>query len=177
MRTLVDLAGVIHHERELQRALEKSLELNLFDRTALDAILERSRGRRGIRLLRRLLTQLPDEPPPTWSELERTFIELVRGAGLPPPVVNAQIGAFCVDFHWPQHNLVVETDGRATHGHAIAFQRDRDRDLYLQDRGWRVLRLSWRQVVHEPERVVRVLGRLLAELGFGGAGLGGGALA
>jgi very-short-patch-repair endonuclease len=82
-----------------------------------------------------------------------------------------------VDFHWPPFKLVVETDGKATHGHPIAFHRDRDRDLYLQERGWRVLRLTWRQVTEEPQRVVALLRRLFAELGFGRAGLGRGALA
>ena len=32
-----------------------------------------------------------------------------------------------------------------------------------------MVRLSWRQIVYEPQRVVALLGRLLAELGFGGA--------
>ena len=173
---MVDLAGVVG-ERQLGRALERTLALNLFDRNAIEVVLERSHGRRGIRRLRQLLSELPEEPLTNANTFERRFFELVRAAGLPYPVVNGHIGELQVDFHWPQHNLVVETDGRATHGHAIAFQRDRERDLYLQDRGWRVLRLSWRQVVDEPERVARVLGRLLAELGFGGAGLGGGALA
>ena len=175
-RTLVDLAAALN-ERRLGRALERTLELNLFDRNEIDFALERSNGRRGIGRLRRLLAELSDEPPPNADTFERRFLALVRAAALPYPVVNGHIGDLQVDFHWPDHKLVVETDGKATHGHPIAFHRDRDRDLYLQERGWRVIRLSWRQVVYEPQRVVALLGRLFAELGFGGAGLGGGALA
>lgn len=165
MRTLVDLAAVSQHERELRRALERSLELNLFDRISLDAVLERSSGRRGMRMLRRVLARLPDEPPPVASELERIFLALVLAAGLPTPEVNAPIGILQADFQWPAFKVAVETDGQATHGHAIAFHRDRDRDLYLQARGWRVIRLSWRQVVDEPQRVASVLRRWLIPLG------------
>jgi hypothetical protein len=165
MRTLVDLAGVVRHERQLRRALERAHELNIFDRIALDAVLGRSSGRRGIGLLRRLIGDLPDTPPPLASELERELFALLVAAGLPLPIVNAYIGMLQVDFHWPAVKLVVETDGRATHGHAIAFHRDRDRDLYLQERGWRVIRLTWRQISAEPERVAALLRRWLQPAG------------
>ena len=155
-RTLVDLAAVAG-PRELRRALERSLELNLFDRTALDATLGRSRGRRGVVKLRRLLSRLPDEPPPVRSELERRFLHLIRAARLPTPVVNARVAGLEVDFHWPDQRVVVETDGRATHGAPHAFERDRSRDLQLGLAGWHVVRLSWRQVVHTPERVTTLL--------------------
>ena len=62
------------------------------------------------------------------ERLERRFLELITEADLPYPVVNGYIGDLQVDFHWPDYKLVVETDGKATHGHAIAFHRDRDRD-------------------------------------------------
>ena len=159
-RTLVDVAARMN-ERQLTRALERTVALRIFDRTAMDAALRRSKGKRGTGRLRRVLADLGDEAPPTASELERRFLQLVQTAGLPYPVVNGHVGELQVDFHWPEHELVVETDGRATHGHAIAFHRDRDRDLHLQARGWRVIRLSWRQIVYEPERVVSVLRKWL----------------
>ena len=160
MRTLVDLAAVLN-EHQLRRTLERALELDVFDRFALDAVLAHPDGRQGTKLLRRLLADLSDEPFPTASEIERRFLELIREAGLPYPVVNGHIGVLQVDFHWPAHRLVVETDGRATHGHVIAFHRDRDRDLELSLAGWHVIRLTWRQILHEPERVVAALRRRL----------------
>ena len=160
-RTLVDLAAVAE-PRELRRTLERSLELNLFDRVALEATLARSRGRRGIAKLRRLLIHLSEEPPPVRSELERRFFELVRGAGLPMPVVNGRVAGLEVDFHWPDHLLIVETDGAAVHGHSLAFHSDRDRDLTLALTGWHVLRFTWRQIVDSPQHVTAVLRRRLA---------------
>ena len=142
-------------------ALERTLELNAFDRIALDGVLTRSNGRRGIGRLRRLLAELPEEPLPNANKFERRFLDLVRAAGLPYPVVNGHIGELQVDFHWPDERVAVETDGRATHGHAIAFHRDRDRDLTLALEDWHVIRLSWRQVLYEPDRVAHALRRRL----------------
>ena len=155
-RTLVDLAAVAT-QRVLERVLERSLILRLFDRTALDNALRRANGRRGTGTLRRLLAHLGDEPPRTRNELERGFLDLVRDAGLPRPVVNATVAEHEVDFHWPAQRLIVETDGRATHDTPVAFERDRERDLDLELARWHVIRVSWRQVTEEPERVTRML--------------------
>jgi hypothetical protein len=159
-RTLVDLAAVAT-AGELRRVLEQSLTLHLFDRNAVDGVLARSTGRRGIARLRNLMAELPDEPAPAASELEQRFLDLVRRAGLPLPVVNGHIGAHQVDFHWPGQRLVVETDGRAHHTGPVAFHRDRRRDVDLELAGWHVLRIEWRHVAHEPERVVALLRRHL----------------
>lgn len=64
-----------------------------------------------------------------------------------------------MDFAWPRAELVVETDGRPTHDNPYAFHNDRARDLDLELAGWHVIRLSWSQVVDEPERVSKLLGR------------------
>ena len=155
-RTLVDLAAVLDRRR-LRRALERSIELRLFDGEAMDAALARARGRRGTGELRALLAALPDEPAPTGNKLEGRFLELVRELGLPLPVVNAHVGVHQVDFHWPRRRLIVETDGRATHDTPHQFEEDRRRDLELTLAGWHVIRVSWRQVVHQPGRVGALL--------------------
>jgi very-short-patch-repair endonuclease len=155
-RTLVDLAA-LEPPRRLERALEQSLVLRLFDLRAVDAALEVSKGLRGTGTLRRLLAEICDEPPFTRTELERRFLELVRAAGLATPVVNGLVKGHEVDFHWPAQRLIIETDGGAVHGHALAFHQDRRRDLDLELAGWHVLRVTWRQVVDEPGRVTMLL--------------------
>jgi len=106
---------------------------------------------------RELLAALQGEPPPVRFEFERRFYELVRDAGLPLPVVNAYVGAYEVDFHWPVRRLIVETYGRATHDTPHQFEEDRRRDLELTLAGWHVIRISWGQVVHDPRRVIALL--------------------
>jgi hypothetical protein len=160
-RTLVDLAA-IETPRRLRRALEQSLVSGLFDLRAIDVSLERAPGRRGTGTLRRLLEEISADPPFTRSELERRFLELVRAAALPPPVVNGLVAGHEVDFHWPLRRLIVETDGGAIHGHSLAFHQDRRRDFDLELAGWHVLRVTWRQVVGDPRRLTRLLRSRLA---------------
>jgi very-short-patch-repair endonuclease len=59
-----------------------------------------------------------------------------------------------VDVLWRPQGLVVELDGGAAHGTPSAVSRDRHRELVLRERGFRVLRYSFRQIVEEPGRVV-----------------------
>ena len=50
-----------------------------------------------------------------------------------------------------QFALIAELDGRAVHGTARAFERDRARDRALSAAGWRVVRITWRQLSEEAE--------------------------
>ena len=45
---------------------------------------------------------------------------------------------------------------------AAAFERDRARDRVLNARGWRVVRITWRQLHDEPEAVAYDLRALLS---------------
>jgi very-short-patch-repair endonuclease len=155
-RTVVDLAGVLSLRR-LGRVLERSETLRLFDLGTLHAALHRARGRRGTGTLRDLLGEMDDDPPPTRSELERLFLDALKEAGLPRPITNAVVAGHEVDFHWPDQRLVVETDGRATHDTAAAFERDHRRDVALELAGWHVIRISHRQLEREPEKVSAAL--------------------
>ena len=96
----------------------------------------------------------PDGAEPTRSELERKLLPALQAAGLPQPVVNRRFGRYRPDFFWPEHKLIVETDGWAGHGHCTAFEDDRARDADLQAQGFKVLRFTWRQVMHQTLLVV-----------------------
>ena len=159
-RTLIDLAGVVN-ERTLRRAVEEALRLRLV-RTAdvLDA-LERAARRQGAPALRSLLAA-SEAPAMTRSEAERRLLELLRAARLPKPATNARVAGFEVDAVWHSRRLVVEVDGFAFHASRAAFERDRRRDAALQAAGWRVVRLTWRRIVDEPEAVVALVAGLLA---------------
>ena len=161
-RTLVDIATVLS-ARRVRRAVETSLMMGVFDLAAVDRALAGAPGVRGTGTLRALLGEVADEPPFTRTELERRFLELVRRAHLPLPVVNGLVEGHEVDFHWPAQRFVVETDGGAAHRHRLAFHQDRRRDLDLELAGWHVIRITWRQVVEEPERVATLLRRRLDE--------------
>src|SRR3990172_3035191 len=61
------------------------------------------------------------------------------------------IGHFIVDFYCHQARLVVEVDGEI---HQKQAEYDHVRDLYLQERGLRVLRFNNLEVKHELEMVL-----------------------
>jgi very-short-patch-repair endonuclease len=48
-------------------------------------------------------------------------------------------------------------DGFAFHGTRAAFERDRRRDARLLVAGFRVIRLTWRQLTRERSRVIVLL--------------------
>jgi very-short-patch-repair endonuclease len=79
--------------------------------------------------------------------------------GLPEPLVGHRIGPYTVDFFWPSHNLVVETDGDDYHGHDIAARRDNKRDVYLQLHGCTVVRVPEEELPEAPGTVAAFLSR------------------
>jgi hypothetical protein len=162
-RTLLDLAASVDRQT-LERAVEQAEVLRLFDGRALARVLADANGRHGGSRLRAVLAAAGD-PTMTRSELERRFLALCRGAGLPYPGVNRWIsldgGGVEGDFVWAAERLVVETDGHGSHGTRRAFERDRRRDQRLVRAGWRVVRFTWRQVVEEPDEVAWTLAALV----------------
>ncbi len=88
--------------------------------------------------------------------------QLLRHAGLPLPVAQAPLHGYRVDFFWPQHRLVVEVDSYDYHGDQAAFEADRARDQVLAAAGYRVIRVTARQLRDEPLKVVAHLAAALA---------------
>jgi predicted transcriptional regulator of viral defense system len=98
-RTLVDLAGVVHHEL-LAKALSEAERQHKLDVRAIERVLERTRGRRGRdhAAIRAALAELRDHGTTlTRSSLEDAFLRLIDDAGLPRPKTNATMGTYEVD--------------------------------------------------------------------------------
>jgi len=57
--------------------------------------------------------------------------------------------------------LVIETDSAAHHSGVDAYREDRRRDLQLTALGYRVLRVSWEQVINEWPAVLRAIRRIV----------------
>ena len=150
LRTLIDLARTAG-TRELERAIEEAQVRNLVTRKDV----ERLRGRAGAAARGR-------DPSLTRSEAERRLLRLIRAAQLPQPLTNIVVGRHEVDFLWPDERVIVEVDGFAFHGTRAAFERDRAKDRALQAAGYVVLRITWRQLVDEPEAVIAALAAALA---------------
>ena len=160
-RTLLDLAAILPPTR-LERACHQAEIQRCLDATAIADVLVRAGTSPGTRRLRDAIETLAATgPEPTRSELEIRFLSLIAHFGLPRPRTNATVAGLEVDFLWPGHGLVAETDGAATHLTATAFETDRRRDAILQVAGLRVVRFTWRQLDERPHTVAQTLRALL----------------
>jgi very-short-patch-repair endonuclease len=145
-RTLADLATALPR-RDLEKACEAAEALGL--KVEIDS------DHPGARRLREAMDH--DLTTTTRSGLEDEFLVLCDRYEIPRPLVNTVVAGFLVDFCWPEHRLIVETDGRR-HRTRAAFERDRARDALLTALGWRVMRFTTRQVRGDPATVAaRVL--------------------
>jgi hypothetical protein len=154
VQTLIDLATELKILR-LERAVNEADVLDLVDpetlRTALDAYV----GMPGVKTLRTLLDRhtfrLSD------SDLEILFRPLAMAAGFALPLSKYRLMGYEVDFWFPDHGLVVETDGLRYHRTPAQQARAVKRDQVHQASGLRVLRFTHWQIAHEPDEVTAVL--------------------
>lgn len=157
-RTLLDLAAV-DPRRTLERALDEAEVLRL---PGPSELLDRYPRRRGAATLRALLLT-SRSPTPTRTELEGKFLTFLDDWGIDRPLINTIVDIYEVDAVCPDARLIVELDGFATHGTRRGFERDRERDRRLTAAGWRVIRLTWRQL-SGGEALAHELRTLLAQL-------------
>ena len=141
--------------RTLERALDEAEFLRL-DCTGLAP----KHGRRGSGVLASVLDVHRPGSTRTRSHLEELFIALCDRHNLPRPEVNVYVEGYECDFVWPEHRLIVETDGAAAHGAARAMRRDPIRDAELMIAGWRVWRVTYERLLREPDAVAEQLVRL-----------------
>ncbi len=177
-RTLFDLAALgtparrrrglpyLHPDRA-ERAVDDALVRDL---TTLDELAEvvatlGRQGRPGTRRMREILEDRGAGHIVTESVLEDLFLGVVASAGLPLPARQRTLGGDDlvgrVDFLYEAERVVIECDGRRHHFGKIDAERDRWRDLELTAAGWLVVRVTWWQLVHQPERFTDHLRRLL----------------
>jgi predicted transcriptional regulator of viral defense system/very-short-patch-repair endonuclease len=161
-RTTLDIAGVLPRRR-LERALDQSEILEVFDYASLSDQIERNSKRPGAALLRTVLHEHRIGETATWSELEEAFFAICRSAGVPQPQVNQQLvlpddePAIRPDFLWRQPLLIVETDGHKTHRTRYAFESDRRKDQRLTVAGIPHFRTTRRQVFSNPREVEKTV--------------------
>jgi hypothetical protein len=164
--TIVDLAARLSAD-QLERVINEADKLDRITPEGLRIELEEMPRLPGTRRLRQVLDRhtllLTD------SELERRFMPIARGAGLPAPLTQQWLSGFRVDFFWPHLGLVVETDGLRYHRTPAQQARDRHRDQALTAAGLSTLRFTHAQVRHEPAQVERTLAAVAARLARGAA--------
>lgn len=123
-------------------------------------------GRRGSVGAGRLFIVLRWLDPSSESVLESALRVVLCLAGLVPPATQHLLEAggrsARLDLAWPQQRLAVEADGRRWHDPQDRRDGDRRRDNAAARAGWRVLRFTWAEVVHDSATVVAAVREALA---------------
>ena len=99
--------------------------------------------------------QMRDQPTAGERRLQAVLMQRHRDICLLSQVV---IGPYIADFYIPNLKLVIEVDGSSHFGRE---QYDRQRDLYMERKGYRILRFTNTEVFNATEEVVRNIERML----------------
>lgn len=145
-----------------------ALDAVLHERAAtleeIERVLMRQRGWPYCRRARRALELCDGRSESVLETLVR--IRLVT-TGLPAPTPQAWIetpnGAYRVDLLWPRERVVLEVDGLEKYRggwQTVVAEKRRQDDL--ERAGYRVLRVTWRELRDDPEGVVRRVRAALA---------------
>ncbi|MBS1894463.1 MAG: DUF559 domain-containing protein [Actinobacteria bacterium] len=156
VQTLIDLATELLPLR-LERAVNEADKHDLVDPETLRGALalDAYRGMPGVGTLRTMLDRhtfrLSD------SDLEILFRPLAVGAGFPLPLTKHWVLGYETDFFFPEHDLIVETDGLRYHRTPAQQARAAKRDQKHVAAGFRVLRFTHWQIAKAPGEVTSVL--------------------
>jgi very-short-patch-repair endonuclease len=124
------------------------------------------RARTGLRGVQTLLQLWTTGASGAVNEGERRVHELLARAGLTGWTANEPItfdGRIIgvADVLFRTERLIVEFDGFAAHSTREAFVRDRRRQNDLVVAGYRVLRITWDDVMRHSDRVIRQIRAML----------------
>lgn len=163
-RTLLDLAA-ISPGWQLEKAFNEVEVRGLTDKLSIPDLLRRYPRRQGTAALRALMQDDGRPRGRRRSDLEDRFVALLTETDLPRPRLNAHLFVrgrfFELDCLWTEQRVIVELDGGAAHRTRRAFEEDRERDRLLLTDGWRVIRITWRQLEDRGPAVVADLRRVL----------------
>jgi hypothetical protein len=133
----------------------------LLDPRQVERMLARHARAPGIGDLRGALAAYRPTPADK-SGLEREFAEwLASDPRIPQPQRNVQLDGWELDFYWPDHGVVAETDGERFHILPGDRERDYRKDAWLQRRKIAVLRVGEFRFEHDRGGVLEDLLALL----------------
>lgn len=166
MRTLFDLAGILD-----EAIVDGMIEALVIEgRLQLPAFADFSRslarkGKRGSVATASIVERRLKNGGVSPTALEREGLAVIRAAGLPEPELEYPAPwnqKERIDIAWPPSRLGLEWDSKSWHAKTEDMANDRRRDREAALAGWVILRYTWDDVVHRPDRIVREVSSLLA---------------
>lgn len=163
--TLLGLAAVVSGPN-LERALDDAMVRGLVSRDQLERRLATAgrQGRPGAAALAALLAARAGSPRWTQSEFERRLMALVVSGGMAPPFPQFEVvlpdgRRVFLDFAWPDVRLALEAQSYRHHAGRLAWSADQRRTAMLTALGWRVLPVTWSDLVDSPRQLLATLRR------------------
>jgi hypothetical protein len=156
-----DVVELLAHAslREAGNALDSACRKHLTAQSVVRRRLEElgRQGRRGVAIFEQLMKAGAVE-----SWLERRFLDVIRRAGLPVPMLQqryelADVGIARVDFEYPLWSIVVEVGGQRGYLSLDERRRQERRRNALQLEGKTIYFFTREDVERDPGYVVRTL--------------------
>lgn len=126
-----------------------------------------ARGRDGTTHLRGLVEEQIRAGGPTESWLEDRVVEFLRRRNFPEAVrrhwVKVPGSRFRLDAAYLDRRVDIEADSRLWRTSPSDRRRDAARDARLEAAGWTVVRITWLELVEEPDRVATRLSLALRQ--------------
>ena len=153
-RTVVDLARVSTFRAGVVVA-DSALHDNRTTKQELQAVIDSCRRWPG---LQRATDVVAFADSLAESPLESIARVAFRDCGLPPPQLQAQLGAdgrviARVDFYWERFRTIAEADGEMKYDNRFEATYQLRRDADLRDAGFEVVHFGWRDICDTPGQV------------------------
>ena len=163
-RTVVDL-GASAPSRLVEKCIDTGLRKGLFTIWDVHRFMCRVArpGRTGVGTIRPLVEERLTWQGITESDLEDLFRKIVASSSYPMPDTQHRLfdskGTFVgrYDFAYPSRLSIIETDSEGFHMDPVSFQRDREKQNRAHALGLTVYRVTWRQLIEDPESVLQII--------------------
>jgi very-short-patch-repair endonuclease len=76
---------------------------------------------------------------------------------------QVQCGKYQIDLALMSPRIAIECDGKAYHSSPQQKAHDRRKDAYLRDQGWRVVRISGREITRNLGKVIKRIDAKMTE--------------
>ena len=163
-RTIVDL-GASAPPWFVEKCLDTGLRKQLFTIWDVQRFIVRVArpGRTGVGIARPLVEERLTWKGITESDLEDLLRRVVASTPFPMPDTQHElfdgntefVGRY--DFAYPTRLSIIEADSEEYHMDPVSFQRDRDKQNRAQMLGWTVYRVTWRQLIDDPDSVRAII--------------------
>lgn len=148
-------------DKELRFAFLEACRLRLFGEADLDYCHRKSSNRKGAVPLRALLALWVPELERIRSVLEGWFLLVWVKHKLPMPEVNVKVLGKEVDCLWRRLGLILELDGNEFHSDPLQRKLDLEKQLFLEARGYLVIRVTYKEFAADPVGVVLRIAKIL----------------